>query len=384
VRCVLANIIISGSNSYSKVRLEVYKLNRSTLERCIRDFQAIQQSKELTNRYVMSMLRMGNKNLIRYLEDEEMVKPIIDGISLVGTIDRNVEEHVILKLNKLISGGKCPKGLTIEMYSYDYRKNAKSRYKRRYEITCGKSSVRLFLSSLTTINGNVKIVFNPSNIHISSLKKILSFIAKLFGRDSYHELMRNIRVTRIDVALDFYNVPIHSVLMRTKKRKFSSICPECKGSKKNSTSEIVETRYSGVRGKGVIASYNKAVELSNDTYGYIDYFLTRVEIRTVPYREGSSYIHSDHRLDAFKFKAKYLSQINFYSFDILKTLSKDARRIILNDGLDVYLSGLKKGKKEKKKMIKRFGLSRVIWNEEAAVSALNKELRKIKKLFNSI
>jgi len=68
----------------------------------------------------------------------------------------------------------------------------------------------------------------------------------------------------------------------------------------------------------------------------------------------------------------------------LKTLNKDARRIVLNDGLDVYLSGLKKGKKEKKKMIKRFGLSRVIWNEAAAVSTLNKKLRKIKKLFNSI
>ena len=384
MRCVLANIIISGSNSYIKVRLEVYKLNRSTLERCIRDFQAIQQSKELTNRYVMSMLRMGNENLIRHLNGDDAVKPIIDAISLVGTVDRNVEEHVILKLNKLISGGKCPKGLTIEMYSYDYRKNAKSRYKRRYEITCGKSSVRLFLSSLTTINGNVKIVFNPSNIHIPSLEKILSFIAELFGRDSYNELMRNIRVTRIDVALDFYNVPIHSVLMRTKKRKFSSICPKCKGSKRNSTSEIVETRYSGVRGKSVIVSYNKTVEMQKNTGECLDCFLTRVEIRTVPYREGSSYIHSDHRLDAFKFKAKYLSQINFYSFDILKTLSKDARRIILNDGLDVYLSGLKKGKKEKKKMIKRFGLSRVIWNEEAAVSALNKELRKIKKLFNSI
>lgn len=384
MRCVLANIIISGSNSYIKVSLEVYKLNRSTLDSCIRDFQAIKQSKELTNRYVMPMLRVGNINLIRYLEDEEMVKPIIDAISLVGTVDRNVEEHVILKLKELIFDGKCPKGLTIEMFSHNYLKNAKSRYKRRYEITCGKSSVRLFLSSLTTINGNVKIVFNPSNIHIPSLEKILSFIAKLFGRDSYHELMRNIRVTRIDVALDFYNVPIHSVLMRTKKRKFSSICPECKGSKKNSTSEIVETRYSGVRGKSVIVSYNKTVEIMKNTGECLDYFLTRVEIRTVPYREGLSYIHSDHRLDAFKFKIKYFSQVEFYSFDVLEKLSSGSRRIILNDGLDMYLSKLKRRKEWKNKFTEKFVSSRVLWDEVAAVSTLNKKLRKIKKLFNSI
>jgi ribosomal protein L39E len=383
VRGVLANII-SCSNSYIKVSLEVCKLNRSTLDSCIHDFQAIEQPKELTNRLVMSKLRMGNINLIRYLEDEEMVNPIIDGISLVGTIDRRVEERAILKLKKMILNRECPSWLIIKLYRHDYRRNAKSRYKRRYKITCGKSSIRLFLSSLTTINGNVKIAFNPSKVDLESLKKILSFIAKLFGINAYNDLMENIRVTRIDVALDFYDVPIHSVLMRTKKRKFSSIYPKCKGSKKNSTSKIVETRYSGVRGKGVITSYNKTVEIMKKAGECLDCFLTRVEIRTVPYREGSSYIRSDHRLDAFKFKKKYFSQVDFYSFNILKTLSKDARRIILNEGLDIYLSRLKRSKKEKQKIIKRFSSLRVLWDEEAAVSTLNKKLRQIKKLFISI
>ena len=66
------------------------------------------------------------------------------------------------------------------------------------------------------------------------------------------------------------------------------------------------------------------------------------------------------------------------------SLKKDALCIILNDGLDMYLSKLKRRKEWENKFTEKFVSSRVIWNEVAAVSTLNKKLRKIKKLFNSI
>lgn len=347
-------------------------------EECSIDFRPLSHPSALTNRSSMSVLRSANELLENYFSDKS-TKSFIDKLAVTG----RVSETGICKLMNILPQREVNKrkyelsfGHSLRC-SYAYKRIR--HYDRSFKIHFGKSYFYLSLKTGKSKKSNFRIEFNPAKCNREELESFLEVIKQTIGEKYFDGFKRSLRVSRIDVALDLSNVPINSVLTWSGKsivRTFSYSATPTEG---RANGSFVSSRYMGSVNSSQFKVYNKAVEENEKRTACNRDFKTRLEWKIKPNVDSKIKNTTRPTLDSFRLYSKYFLSTRFYSMEILKSLSKNSKVIILNDGLDLYLS--LKTEKQRRKLLEKWKEFQIELPYIRIRNQLMKELNDIRTAF---
>ncbi|WKE65790.1 hypothetical protein PVT67_00605 [Gallaecimonas kandeliae] len=311
---------------------------------CNHSFKHLSHPIYLSNRPYMKKIREGNSKFQKFIFDKEKFYVIFDKLSVVGEI----EQIAMTKLRQGLFDGlkRC------------FGKKAKVRrefkngnlYLYAYCVEVKSQVIHLSLYNKKRNPNQIRLEFNPDKLQPRHLIKLLTFIKKKIGSESYCDFYDSLKVTRVDIAIDIKDAPIHSVISNSRSNEIMKFSGSNKPDPETPMNRITETRTLGSKHGCQLKIYDKATELLSTQGIDFGHFLTRIEWKIIPGKSPLLKRLASRKLSKFKVPREYFMGTKFYNIGIIDHVKrKEQRQKILNDGLDSYLDTIRD-----KKYLRRF------------------------------
>lgn len=202
----------------------------------------------------------------------------VDRLSTTNDVPPHQHEEVLKAIQDLHKADKD--GLHLRKQKNKHG----SRYNYNYKIYCGNKYLGfLSVSPLKSTDRFIRLDFNPSKIRQSECKLVAQAMRSIIGMNAT-EIINGASITRLDIAVDLYNIDINSQLYFSARPIDSSTWGKIFKHGKE-VKYILESQYIGASGSDHYFSvYDKRAERIAKSGGKDDpgHKIVRVELRIKP------------------------------------------------------------------------------------------------------